>query len=106
MEDQNKQGIDLRRYRWEGDWDWLINAKTSDEGDGRIMAQIGFLSDRMRNMKVGDTLSVLEICHNPKYYEVAVKILCVIICSWRYADRKEQRDYVFNARYTEVRRTI
>jgi len=100
----NTQEIDLSGYRWNGGWEWLTDAWATEEGKKRIMAQIDLLSDRMRSMKVGDRLSVLEICHNPKYYEVAVKILCVNICCWKYPHRKEKRQYEFNAHYTEVRR--
>ena len=102
MKEQDTQDIDLSQYKWQGDWEWLQKAEAED--GKRIAAQIGYLSDLVRNMKKGDKINVIYICSNPKYYDVCVKILCVVIMSWRYEKRKEIRDYVFNEKYTEVRR--
>ena len=99
---QETMDIDLSQYKWQGDWGWFLEAESHDSK--RIDAQIGYLSDCLYNMKKGDRLSVIDICKNPKYYEVCVKVLCVLIVEWRY-QVGECRDYVFNMQYNEVRRT-
>jgi len=106
MENENTQIIDLSCYRWEGEWDWLKEAQSTEAGRKRIMAQIDCLEEMMRGMKIGDEFSIINICSNPKYYSVAVKIVCIIILSWRSLYRKEQREYEFNNTYTKVRRII
>lgn len=98
------QEIDLSQYKWNGDWEWL--QKTRDAGNERIAAQIGYLSEKVQALEVGDRISVIEICSNPEYYEICVKILCVIITSWRSPARAKNRDFSFNDKYTEVRRVI
>ena len=95
------QDINLSPYKWQGDWRWYQEAETADSK--RIAAQIDYLTKRVRNMNTGDRLSVIDICNNPKYYDVCVKILCVLIDNWRH-NKKDMRDYVFNEKFTEVRR--
>lgn len=104
MEENKTQAIDLSCYRWDGTWEWLKEAESTEEGSKKVMAQIGWLSEKIRAMKIGERLSILQLCSNPAYYSVAVKIACVVILSWQYADRKEMRDYSFNSSYTEIRR--
>lgn len=106
MENNNTQLIDLSRYRWEGDWDWLKEAKATEADNKRLSAQIDYLSNLIRGMKVGSKFSILDICTNPKYYNVAVKIVCIEILSWRSPYRNERREYEFNNTYTEVRRVL
>ena len=106
MENENNtQVIDLSCYRWDGSWGWFKEASETEDGRKKLMAQFDYLSERMRQMKVGEKLSILKICSNPAYYGAAVRIACINILSWRsYKDK--QREYEFNNTYTEVRRVI
>lgn len=95
------QEIDLSQYKWNGDFDLLLKARARDSN--RVDAQYRWLSEKVHAMNVDDEICVMDICSNPKYYDICVKILCVIIVSLRYQN-SECRDYVFNEKYTKVRR--
>ena len=106
MENENAQAIDLSCYRWDGSWEWMKEAQATESDSKRVMAQFYWLCDKMRQMKVGEKLSVLKICSNPAYYGIAVRMMCINILAWKSTYRAEKRDYEFNDTYTELRRVI
>lgn len=106
MEPNNISEIDLSCYRWDGTWEWLKEALSTEAGKERTMKQFDYLCDKMRSMLIGEELNLLKIVSNPKYYSAAVKIVCINILKWRNPCSIERREYEFNNTYTIVKRVI
>lgn len=93
--------MDLSCHRWDGSWDWFREAVKAF-GQETATGMCVYLESLARHLKIGMSIDIPGMCHNPEKIPFAVKIACVII-----AMTQKEMDgprFELNQTYTKMKR--